>query len=72
MKRRVPGSACFANEQCLDGSECLNGYCKCGNGTKLLSRLMKFLNINFIGNLMKTIDMIDLGIFYRYNLAKNF
>ncbi|CAG9539062.1 unnamed protein product [Cercopithifilaria johnstoni] len=38
VKRRVPGSTCIANEQCLDESNCLNGYCRCANGTKLLSR----------------------------------
>ncbi|VDK77194.1 unnamed protein product [Litomosoides sigmodontis] len=38
VKRRVPGSACITSEQCLDESNCLNGYCRCVNGTKLLSR----------------------------------
>ncbi|KAL4003482.1 EB module family protein [Acanthocheilonema viteae] len=38
VKRRVPGTTCIANEQCLDESNCSNGYCKCANGTKLLSR----------------------------------
>uniref|UniRef100_A0A1I7W568 EB domain-containing protein n=1 Tax=Loa loa TaxID=7209 RepID=A0A1I7W568_LOALO len=38
VKRRVPGATCFASEQCLDESTCLDGYCRCSNGTELLSR----------------------------------
>ncbi|KAK6102670.1 EB module family protein [Brugia pahangi] len=38
IRRRVPGTSCLANEQCLDESLCINGYCRCTNDTELLSR----------------------------------
>uniref|UniRef100_A0A0R3S4D7 EB domain-containing protein n=1 Tax=Elaeophora elaphi TaxID=1147741 RepID=A0A0R3S4D7_9BILA len=50
VKRRVPGATCIANEQCLDESNCSNGYCRCANDTKKISTELCIIQFQILIN----------------------